>query len=120
MLIFHHMNLKNISEFFRCAYDENDVTYIVRVYTAATQFYAIVNNNLAQYLLKSFRWDNDQSTIEGCLAHLASTFIHRPQLRSMAFTGTVNRGLLLFQSDLEISTVNKHLLNKSFLSTSKE
>jgi hypothetical protein len=106
--------------YFRHAYEENDVRFIVQAYTAATQFYAIVNNHLVLYLLKCFRFDDQQSIIEQCVAHLASIFIHRPELRSMAFTGTVYRGLLLLQSDLEAYIEKKHLLNKSFLSTSKE
>jgi len=52
------------------------------------QFYAIVNNHLAKYLLKCFRFDEEQNIIEQCVAHLASIFIHRSELRSMAFTGS--------------------------------
>jgi len=112
--------LEKIIFFFHHAYENNDASFIVQAYTSPTQFYAIVNNHLAEYLLKCFRFDEEQSIIEQCVAHLASIFIHRSELRSMAFTGTVYRGLLLFQSDLEIYTENKRLLNKSFLSTSKE
>jgi hypothetical protein len=112
--------LEKIIFFFRHAYENNNASFIVQAYTSPTQFYAIVNNHLAQYLLKCFRFDEEQNIIEQCVAHLASIFIHRSELRSMAFTGTVYRGLLLLQSDLEIYTDNKRLLNKSFLSTSKE
>jgi hypothetical protein len=107
MLIFEHKTLKKIVEFFRRAYNENGVTYTVRAYTSLTQFYAIVNNHLAQYILKCFRFENNQSTIEKCVAHLASIFIHRPELRSTAFTGTVYRSL-------QIYTVNKCLLINHF------
>jgi len=114
------IDLEKITSLFRCALKNNDATYIVQAYTSATKFYAIINNHLAQNLFKCFRCDNDQSILAQCVAHLAPIFIHRPELRSYAFVGTVYRGLLLFESDLETYRVNKHLLNKSFLSTSKE
>lgn len=112
--------LEKIILLFRCAYDHDDAIFIVQAYTSATQFYRIVNNHLEQYLLKCFRFENDQSIIEQCVAHLASIFIHRSELKSWEFTGTVYRGLLLVQSDFELYTENKYLLNKTFLSTSTE
>jgi hypothetical protein len=117
MLIFLNVILKKIIWFFRLAYEQNDARFVVKAYTSPTKFYAIVNHHLAQYLLKCFRFDNQQSIIEQCVAHLASIFIHRTELRSMGFTGTVYRGLLLLQSDLETYTENKCLLNKSFLNS---
>ena len=113
-------DLEKILWFFRLAYEQNDATFIVKAYTSTTQFCAIVNKDLAQYLLKYFRFDNERGVIEQSAAHLASIFIHRSELRSMTFIGTVYRGLLLLQSDLDIYTEKKCLLNKSFLSTSKE
>jgi hypothetical protein len=99
--------LDKIISLFHRAYEENDATSIVQAYTSPTKFYAIVNNHLAQYILKCFRFENNQSTIEKCVAHLASIFIHRPELRSTAFTGTVYRSL-------QIYTVNKCLLINHF------
>ncbi|UJR29190.1 hypothetical protein I4U23_010404 [Adineta vaga] len=120
-----YMNLppydfQKIKNLFRNAYEHNDVTYIVQAYTSATQFHVIINNHLAQNLLTCFRLDSEQSILEQCVAHLASIFIHRLELKTFGFIGITYRGLLLLQSDLEIYTVNKHLLNKSFLSTSKD
>jgi hypothetical protein len=111
---------ERINFLFHRAYNENDARFIVKAYTTPTQFYAIVNIHLAEYLLKCFRFDDEQNIIEQCVAHLASIFIHRSELRYMTFTGTVYRGLLLFQSDLETYRNKKCLLNKAFLSTSKE
>ncbi|CAF4104418.1 unnamed protein product [Adineta steineri] len=112
--------LEKITSLFHYAYEYDDASYILRAYTTGTPFHGIINNHLAEYLLKYFRFDNDQSVLEQCVAHLASICIHRPELKSLEFTGIVYRGLFLLQSDLKAYTVGKHLLNKSFLSTTTD
>ena len=113
-------DLEKILWFFRLASKENNATFIIKAYTSPTQFYALVNNHFAQHLSKCFLIDGEQSPIEKCVAHLASIFIHRPEFKSLSFIGTVYRGLILLQSDLEVFVEQKRLLNKSFLSTSKD
>jgi hypothetical protein len=39
----------NLKRLFYLAHNENDATFILQIYTSATQFYDIVNNHLAQY-----------------------------------------------------------------------
>ena len=107
--------------FFSQAVTENDVRYIVRAYTTPTQFYKIVNNHLRDFLLRFFRQDHDvrhTNTLEKSVGYLASIFIYHPDLRSLSYTGSTYRGLILTQLDLSVYTVGKRLLNKSFLSTS--
>ena len=111
---------EQICWYFTHAYDENDATYIIRAYTSTTEFHSIVNRHLAQHLLDSFRWDTPQDSITKCVADLASIFIYRPrELSSLTFTGIVYRGLLLHESECTFSE-GKKILNRSFLSTSKQ
>ncbi|CAF4973810.1 unnamed protein product [Rotaria sp. Silwood1] len=110
-----------IQWFFRQAALEQNAQYIVKAYTSVTQFYTIVNTHMAKFLLRFFRWNYDArhaNTLEKSVGYLASIFIYHPDLRSLSYTGTTYRGMILSQHDLSIYNVGKRLLNKSFLSTS--
>ena len=112
-----------IEWFFRQAVNQNDVRYLVKAYTSPTQFFTIVNNHLRQFLLRFFRYDCHErhpNILEKSAGYLASIFIYHPQLRSLSYTGLTYRGMVMSQHDLEVYTVGKRLLNKSFLSTSSE
>ncbi|CAF1080813.1 unnamed protein product [Rotaria sordida] len=110
-----------IQWFFHQAALQQNAQYIVKAYTSVTQFYAIVNTHLAKCLLRFFRWNYDvrhANTLEKSVGYLASIFIYHPDLRSLSYTGTIYRGMILSRHDLCIYNVGKRLLNKSFLSTS--
>ena len=112
-----------IEWFFDQAVAKNDVKYIVKAYTSVTQFYAMVNNHFAGFLLRFFRWNYDNqhtNTIEKSVGYLASIFVYHPDLRSHSFTGKTHRGMIICEHELRIYTVGKRLLNKSFLSTSTD
>ena len=112
--------LKPILAFFQSALEENDATHLVRAYTSNSAFSGIVNHHLAERLFQSFRREPMSGPLEQSVACLASIFLHRPELQTFSFTGEVYRGLLLSQADFDQYHIDQRLLNKSFLSTSKD
>lgn len=114
---------ENIEGLFRQAGIHQDVKYVVKAYTAVSQFHEIVNAHLAEFLLRFFRWDcntRHANTLEKSVGYLASIFIYHPDLRSLSYIGLTYRGMVLCRHDLSVYTVGKRLLNKSFLSTSTD
>ncbi len=54
-----------------------------------------------------------------CLVHIVTLLIHHPDIQKYKYKGITYRGLLMTKNDLKSYTIGNHILNRSFLSTSK-
>ena len=103
----------------------NDVQYLVRAYTSSsTSFSSILNRQLAYNILSYFdrelNFDVDYRLVK-CLIDFVALFIYRSELEQYIYrSGTVYRGLVLTEQDLYQYVVGSHIINTTFLSTSKD
>ncbi|CAF4795492.1 unnamed protein product, partial [Rotaria sp. Silwood1] len=100
--------------FYQNAQATNDPVQLIRAYTAETQYYKILNERLAQLheLHESDNWWGHQDLLDIMLSH--------PSLDRFTYIGTTYRGMRIMQHDLKLYSVGTSLMNKAFLSTSKD
>jgi hypothetical protein len=120
-------DFREIDKLFREAIDKNDVKKVIRAYTLSGSFFKILNHHLAIILsadnverikmrktVKMHYW-------EGSL-DIATMLVCHPDLEDCRFRqGTVFRGMRIDKDEdlLPYRKVGTRLLNKTFISTSK-
>ena len=103
----------------------NDVQHLARAYTSSsTSFSNILNQQLASNILSYFErtliLDVDYRLVK-CLIDFVALFIYRSEFEEYIYrSGTVYRGLVLTEQDLYQYVVGSHIINTTFLSTSRE
>jgi hypothetical protein len=100
--------IDKIKRFFQKATQEQDPTWIIKAYTAETDFYKILNREIA---CGASHGQNERRYIIALLRH-------HPILDRLSFIGTAYRVMKINSDDLEKYHVDCSLMTKSFLSTS--
>ena len=107
-------NVKNIGiirSFIDKAIKKNDPTYIVRAYTADTDFCHRLNTDLSQL---PTHWSGTKHE-----RNIVSIMMFHPVFQNSSFTGEVYRGMAMSSEDLKQYVVDSIFMNKTILSTSK-
>ncbi|CAF1403751.1 unnamed protein product [Adineta steineri] len=110
---------------FREAIDEqNYLKYFVKAYTLTNGFHRVLNKHLALYILHYFDARPYSSTpaeyrLINCLVHIVTLVINHPDVRQHKYKGITYRGMLMSPNDLKPYRIGHYILNKSFVSTSK-
>ncbi|CAF1563727.1 unnamed protein product [Didymodactylos carnosus] len=104
-----------IQWFFHKAKEENNPIYLLKAYTAETEFYTKLNQQLAT---SHFNESDSQFNLIGRNWILKIIFSH-PYLHQYIFKGQTYRGMQISSEDLKQYKVGSHVMNKSFLSTTK-
>ncbi|CAF1670983.1 unnamed protein product, partial [Didymodactylos carnosus] len=104
---------------------QNDVTLVLKAYTAQTGFYEALNRELATLNTINYSSDDDQIRDEYFRywhgpGGYAAMIAHHPKFKSYSFIGKTYRGMILLEEDIAQYKKKTLLINKSFLSTSKE
>ncbi|CAF4527786.1 unnamed protein product [Rotaria sp. Silwood2] len=116
---------KKIELLFRQAIEEqNYLIYFIKAYTLTNNFRHILNKHLALYILDYFDISTYSSSptryrLINCLVHIVTLLINHPDLHKYQYKGITYRGLLMKENDLKDYIIGKHVLNRSFVSTSK-
>jgi hypothetical protein len=117
--------IKQIKDCFKNAIEEkNYLKYFIKAYTYTNNFHHVLNKHLALYILDYFDPQSDSSTpaeyrLINCLVHIVTLLINDPYRDKYKHKGITYRGLLMKQNDLEHYRIGNYILNKSFMSTSK-
>ncbi|CAF3744403.1 unnamed protein product [Rotaria sordida] len=103
-----------IRSFYQKAQATNDPIQLIKAYTAETQYYKILNERLAELheSRESDNWWGHQDLIDIMLSH--------PSLDRYTYIRTTYRGMRITQHDFKLYSVGTLLMNKAFLSTSKD
>jgi hypothetical protein len=104
----HFDGIDNIRRFFDKATKEQDPIWIIKAYTAETDFYKILNKELAGGASK---YQNERKYIIALLKY-------HPKLDHLSYIGTCYRVMQMNDDDLEKYQVNCSLMTKAFLSSS--
>ncbi|CAF3015287.1 unnamed protein product [Rotaria sp. Silwood2] len=116
---------KKIELLFRQAIEEqNYLIYFIKAYTSTNNFHHVLNKHLALYILDYFDISSYSSSatryrLINCLVHIVTLLINHPDLHKYQYKGITYRGLLMKENDLKDYIIGKHVLNRSFVSTSK-
>ncbi|CAF2850049.1 unnamed protein product, partial [Rotaria sp. Silwood2] len=116
---------KKLEFFFKQAIQEqNYLKYFIKAYTLTNNFYRVLNKHLALYILDYFDTSSYSSSptkyhLINCLVHIVTLLINHPDIHKYKYKGIAYRGLLMTRNDLEHYTAGTHILNRSFVSTSK-
>jgi hypothetical protein len=101
----------------------NNIDSFIRGYTHTSQFSRTLNRHLATNVLHYFdstlHHDVDYQLVK-CLIDFVALCIYRQELSRYLFTGTVYRGVVMSEEDLDGYVVGSRIMNTSFLSTSKD
>jgi len=100
--------IQNIRRFFQKATKEQNPLWIIKAYTAETDFYKVLNTEIACGAAKN------QSERRYIIALLS----HHPMLNQLSFIGPSYRVIQMIYTDIEKYKVNYSLMTKSFLSSS--
>ena len=122
---FSKNEIEKIEEFFKKAIEEQDyLTYFIQAYTVTNNFHRVLNKHLALYILHYFDLPS-YSTLKtkyrliNCLVHIVTLLINHPDIHKYKYNGITYRGLLMTKNDLKCYNIGNHILNRSFVSTSK-
>ncbi|CAF0828593.1 unnamed protein product [Rotaria sp. Silwood1] len=116
---------KTIESCFKQAIEEqNYLKYFIKAYTLTNNFYRILNKHLALYILDYFDKSSYSSLptkyrLINCLVHIVTLVINHPDIHKYRYDGICYRGVLMTKNDLKNYAIDNHILNRSFLSTSK-
>ncbi|CAF3050619.1 unnamed protein product [Rotaria sp. Silwood2] len=104
--------------------EQNYLKYFIKAYTLTNNFYRVLNKHLALYILDYFDTSSYSSSptkyhLINCLVHIVTLLINHPDIHKYKYKGIAYRGLLMTRNDLEHYTIGTHILNRSFVSTSK-
>ncbi|CAF1636142.1 unnamed protein product [Didymodactylos carnosus] len=110
--------------FYRAAQEDNPM-YIVKAYTAETEFYARLNKDLAATSedilnVKLISFNNSFQKYWYTNGRIAGIIAEHPKLKSYTFIGKTYRGMRLTDYDLLHYITGTRVMNKSFLSTTKD
>ncbi|CAF1460697.1 unnamed protein product [Rotaria sp. Silwood1] len=106
----HFNRIEQIKRFFRRAIEEENPLWIIKAYTAETDFYKVFNKELAGGGNK-------------CLSerrYIIALLSHHPKLDEFSFIGMSYRTMQMTDDDLRKYQVGCSLMTKSFLSSSIE
>jgi hypothetical protein len=104
----HFDGIENIRRFFEKATKEQDPKWIIKAYTAETDFYKILNQEIA---CGATQYESERR-------YLIALLWHHPKLDGLSFIGISYRIMEMNDDDLEKYQVNYSLMTKSFLSSS--
>ena len=99
-----------------------DVTYLLRLYTAETGFYRLLNEAIATNASAMDRVKLKESSWAMCFACIVSRDTSLDQLRWAGDGTTIvtYRGMYVSETDLSKYKTGEKIMNRSFLSTSKD
>jgi len=103
-----------ITRLMKKATRKDDVTSLIRSYTAETDFYRKLNGDLADLTITNENAHDPQWSWA-----FARYIAADPELRQLQYAGTTYRGMHMTDADIAVYSVGKMLMNKAFLSTSK-
>ncbi|CAF4938424.1 unnamed protein product, partial [Rotaria sp. Silwood1] len=109
-------HLERIKTYFDQAINTKDPIYLIKAYTAPTDFYKHLNKQLA-IIGGNFKSANGNVNRCGMKCYLQILFTHSAFDR-MSYIGECYRGMKITQHDLGQYEVGSHIMNKAFLSTS--
>jgi hypothetical protein len=104
----HFDGIKKIKRFFRKATEEQDPRWIIKAYTAETDFYKVLNTEIA---CGASKYQNERR-------YIIALLWHHPKLDELAYIGRSYRVMQLTYNDLQRYEINCLLMTKSFLSSS--
>jgi len=116
---------QRIEDYFKKAIEEqNYLKYFIKAYTLTNNFHRVLNKHLALYILHYFDTQSYSSLrtkyrLINCLVHIVTLVINHPDIHKYKYNGISYRGLLMNEKDLECYLISNHILNRSFVSTSK-
>ena len=116
---------KKIGSYFKQAIEEqNYLKYFIQAYTFTNNFHHVLNKHLALYILDYFDPPCHASLrtkhrLINCLVHIVTLLINHPDIHKYKYNGITYRGLLMKENDLNCYSIGNHILNRSFVSTSK-
>jgi len=100
--------IKNIKHFFAKATKEQDPKWIIKAYTAETDFYNVLNVEIA----------GGASKYQSERRYIIALLSHHPILDSLTFIGISYRVMQVNDYDLQKYQIDKFSMTKSFLSSS--
>ncbi|CAF1533348.1 unnamed protein product, partial [Didymodactylos carnosus] len=103
-----------IRYFYNKALQDEDATYLIKAYTAETNYYKIIN----KYLTIEHEKNDDGNKFAQW--HILAIMTFHPSLGQFSFVGETYRGMRITEEDLNEYSVGTRLMNKAFLSTSKD
>ncbi|CAF1464526.1 unnamed protein product [Didymodactylos carnosus] len=106
----HH---DEIQYYLRNAIKEDNPIYLLKAYTAETDFYKRLNRDLAEDIWLKY---GSMKSLE----RIIEIVYNHSSLNQFVFKGKTYRGMKITKDDLEQYSTGTRLLNKSFLSTSKD
>ncbi|UJR16654.1 hypothetical protein I4U23_003554 [Adineta vaga] len=88
-------------------------------------FYRVLNEHIALYIFDYFDVNSYYASpkkyrLINCLVHIVTLLINHPDIYEHQYLGTVYRGLSMKTNDFKHYTIGNHILNRTFLSTSKK
>jgi hypothetical protein len=104
----HFDRIDNIKRFFTKATEERNPIWIIKAYTAETDFYKALNTEIA---CGAAQYQNERR-------YIIALLWHHPKLDEMAYTGASYRVMQINPKDLQKYQMNCCLMTKSFLSSS--
>ena len=104
---------------------QNYFIYFIKAYTMSGNFYHVLNKHLSLYIIDYFNPSTFISQpgkyrLINCLAHIAGLSLNNSHIHQYRFKGMIYRGLMLNEDDLRCYTIGNCILNRSFVSTSKD
>jgi len=104
--------------------EQNYLKYFIQAYTLTNNFHHVLNKHLALYILDYFDTSSYSSSptkyrLINCLVHIITLLINHPDIHKYTYKGITYRGVLMTENDLKHYTIGNHVLNRSFVSTSK-
>ncbi|CAF1332210.1 unnamed protein product [Adineta steineri] len=123
---FSRDQIEKIRDCFTKAIEEqNYLKYFIQAYTFTNNFHHVLNKHLALYILDYFDAQSYSSApaeyrLINCLVHIVTLLINHPDVCQYKYKGVTYRGMLMSPNDLEPYRVGNYILNKSFVSTSKD
>ncbi|CAF1332280.1 unnamed protein product [Adineta steineri] len=119
-------NLGKVKDcFIKAIEEQNYLKYFIKAYTFTNNFHHVLNKHLALYILDYFDTRPYSSTpaeyrLINCLVHIVTLLINHPDVRQYKYKGVTYRGMLMSPNDLKPYRIGNYILNKSFVSTSKD
>jgi hypothetical protein len=107
-----HTDAERIGKFLDDAEQKQDPSYLLKAYTVESDFYKKLNKDLAT---KHFQ----QGTNFG-ITYFIDFFYNNPAFEKLSFQGKVYRGMTVTQDDLKQYGVGGKVMNKAFMSTTKD
>jgi hypothetical protein len=117
--------IKQLEHYFQQAINEkNYLKYFIKAYTSNNKFHRVLNKHLALYILDYFDLYTYTVVPRGyrlinCLVYIVTLLINHPDIYKYQYKGTAYRSLLMTENALEHYNIGNHILNRSFVSTTK-